>query len=158
MEIKNIKDAFQMLLGLDGLIANLEITFDVDDDGVITCRMPIKRLHVGSPGRAHGGAIMTLLDTALGMHASRHAMEQGQATSTVEIKINYLRPVMQGRTLITETTTESVGRTLMVVSGRALDEASGESVAFAVGTFNLYQVNPQKLAAQLKALQGAPPE
>ncbi|MEL6178479.1 MAG: PaaI family thioesterase, partial [Myxococcota bacterium] len=87
---------------------------------------------------AHGGAVMSLLDTALGARALMHAVSQKRATSTVEMKVNFLRPAPIGQTLVTTTTIQSAGRSLLVVSGSALDEATGKPIAFAVGTFNLY--------------------
>ena len=120
-----------------GLINQLGIELELDGEA-LRCAMVIDAQHCGAPGIAHGGAVATLLDTALGARAMQHSMARGRATSTVEIKVNFLRPARVGQTLITQTRIESAGRSLLVVSGSARDAETDEPVAFAVGTFNLY--------------------
>jgi uncharacterized protein (TIGR00369 family) len=120
-----------------GLVTTLGITFEERGDAV-TCSMPIEPTHEGAPGISHGGAVMALLDTALGVRALMHSVPMGQGTSTVEMKVNFLRPVRAGSTLVTETTIQSAGKSLLVISGAAFNKETDEQVAFAVGTFNLY--------------------
>lgn len=123
-----------------GMVTTLGIEFTVDDEGDPSCRMEITPELTGAPGVAHGGAVATLLDTALGMAAMAHSLSVGRATSTVEIKVNFLRPAKQGTVLVTNTTIQSAGRSLLVVSGTAYDEDTGEKVGLAVGTFNLFSL------------------
>jgi uncharacterized protein (TIGR00369 family) len=64
-------------------------------DGVtIECRMRPELLN-GS-GVLHGGVTATLADVAVGMALARH-LGRPRAAATVEMKINYLRPVSQGK-------------------------------------------------------------
>jgi uncharacterized protein (TIGR00369 family) len=64
-------------------------------DGVtIACHMRPELLN-GS-GVLHGGVTATLADVAVGMALARHLGRLRSAT-TVEMKINYLRPVVHGR-------------------------------------------------------------
>lgn len=123
---------------MSGLIKALGIQFEPTEQGM-RCRMTVDAIHTGAPDIAHGGSVMTLMDTALGVHALAHAAAQDKMTSTVEMKTNFLRPVRVGQTLITETTIQSAGQSLLVVSGHAWAEDTGKRVAFAVGTFNLYE-------------------
>lgn len=134
-----IEDVLEALPRWSGLVEALGIEPRIDEEGLLRCRMPTGRVHGGAPGIAHGGAIMSLLDTALGMEAMRHALDVGKVTSTVELKVNLLRPVPIGQTLNTRTRVQHAGRSLLVVSGEAFDEESGEQIAFAVGTFNVYR-------------------
>ena len=127
------------LLPQGGLIQGLGITFQLDDNGTPVASMTIDDRHRGGPGVAHGGALSALMDSALGAHAFVMAASRGQATSTVELKTNFLRPVPLGRTLYTSTSVQSAGRSLLVLAGRAFDESTGKPVAFSVGTFNLYR-------------------
>ncbi len=133
-----IHDILDSLQRLDGLVSTLGIAFEVGEEE-ITCRYSVERSHTGAPGIAHGGAVMTLLDSALGACALKLAVARGQMASTVELKVNFLRPAREGQTLVTKTTIQSAGRSLLVLSGSASDEATGEQIAFAVGTFNLYE-------------------
>ena len=64
-------------------------------DGVsIECVMRPELLN-GS-GVLHGGVTATLADVAVGMALARH-LGRVRAATTVEMKINYLRPVSHGR-------------------------------------------------------------
>ncbi|MEL6182991.1 MAG: hypothetical protein AAFU79_00110, partial [Myxococcota bacterium] len=48
-----------------GLIRLFGIEHEVTSSEIVF-RMPIEERHTGRPGAAHGGAVMTLMDTALG--------------------------------------------------------------------------------------------
>ncbi len=64
-------------------------------DGItIGCQMRPELLN--GAGVLHGGVTATLADVAVGMALARH---QGRfrAATTVELKINYLRPVRHGK-------------------------------------------------------------
>ena len=135
----DMEKALKSLWRMGGLINTLSIGFEVDGDA-ITTTMPIEQTHTGAPGVAHGGSIMALMDTALGAHAFTHAASRGLATSTVEMKVNLLKPARIGQRLSTTTTLESSGKSLLVITGRAVDADTGVDVAFAVGTFNLYAI------------------
>lgn len=121
-----------------GLIELLGIRVEFSE-AKSACELTIEPKHCGGPQVAHGGVLTSLLDTALGMEAVRHAVMQDRRTSTVEIKVNFMRPARVGTTLVTSTRVESKGRSLMVLSGTAHDAETREPVAFAVGTFNLYE-------------------
>jgi acyl-CoA thioesterase len=67
----------------------------LNKDGVtIECRLRPELMN-GS-GVLHGGVTATLADVAVGMALARH-MGRPRAATTVEMKINYLRPVAQGK-------------------------------------------------------------
>lgn len=73
--------------------------------------------HLRTGGIAHGGAIATLMDTALGFAASTMAPE-GLDVVTAQISINYIRPARAGERL------EAVGEVRH--SGRRTAVATGE--------------------------------
>jgi len=67
----------------------------LNKDGVtIACAMRPELLN-GS-GVLHGGVTATLADVAAGMAIARH-LGRPRACTTVEMKINYLRPVTHGK-------------------------------------------------------------
>ena len=64
-------------------------------DGV-TIECPMRPELLNGSGVLHGGVTATLADVAVGMALARHIGRPRSAT-TVELKINYLRPVAQGK-------------------------------------------------------------
>jgi 1,4-dihydroxy-2-naphthoyl-CoA hydrolase len=73
-------------------------------------------------GYIHGGALMTLMDTAAGLATTLH-LERGHGFLTVEFKINFLRSVRQGR-VTAEATAVHIGRRTHVWQVTAYDEQS----------------------------------
>ena len=92
--------------------------------GEITMRPELTQLL----GYIHGGALMTLMDTAAGM-ASALNLEPGQGFMTVEFKVNFLRSVRQGR-VTAEAAAVHIGRRTHVWQVTAHDE-QGRQLALA---------------------------
>ena len=87
--------------------------------------------HASPLGTLHGGVICDLVDGAMGCaHASQ--LDEGETFTTLELKINYLKPVWSGH-LVAEGKVIKAGRTIGLVEGRVTDE-SGSLVAFATST------------------------
>ena len=87
--------------------------------------------HASPLGTLHGGVICDLVDGAMGCaHASQ--LEDGETFTTLELKINYLKPVWNGH-LVAEGKVIKAGRTIGLVEGRVTDE-SGSLVAYATST------------------------
>lgn len=105
-------------------------------------RMVITEAHLSSPGTAHGGVLAGLLDAVLGAAALTQAFTAGELVSTVEFKINYLRPVHLGDELRAVAQVEHAGKSIVVVSGTIYRQAAGAgeapAVAQGLGTFNRY--------------------
>ena len=138
MSLKNLSNqTLAKLWASSGHIRALGLAYEVDEEA-LHVSMVVGPEHSGRPGIAHGGAVMSLMDTALGCRALVYARSQDKATSTVEMKVNFLKPAKEGVKLVVDTAIQSAGRSLLVVSGAARDAQSGERIAFAVGTFNLY--------------------
>jgi|SRR5580658_7401049 uncharacterized protein (TIGR00369 family) len=64
-------------------------------DGV-TIECPMRPELLNGSGVLHGGVTATLADVAVGMALARH-LGRPRAAATVEMKINYLRPVAHGK-------------------------------------------------------------
>ncbi len=114
-------------------------------------RMTIVDAHLSSPGTAHGGVLAGLLDAVLGAAALTQAFTVGDLVSTIEFKINYLRPVLLGDELRAVAQVEHAGKSIVVVSGTiyrvAPAEAAGpgQAVAQGLGTFNRYPATKRQL-------------
>jgi uncharacterized protein (TIGR00369 family) len=87
--------------------------------------------HASPLGTVHGGIIVDLVDAAMGCaHASQ--LEEGETFTTLELKINFVKPVWKSR-LVAEGKVIRAGRTIGLVEGRVTDD-SGSLVAFATST------------------------
>jgi uncharacterized protein (TIGR00369 family) len=87
--------------------------------------------HASPLGTVHGGIICDVADAALGCaHASQLA--EGESFATVELKINFLKPVWAGR-LTAVGSVVKAGRTIGLTECRVTDEG-GSLVAFATAT------------------------
>ena len=109
-------------------------------DGAYVLELELAQRHLSVAQRAHGGVLFSLLDTALG-RAVIGALPAGRGCATVEMKINYFRPVQHGRL-------RAEGR--LVSRTRRLAYAEGEVrgpdrklLARATGTFFLTETLEQ---------------
>lgn len=87
--------------------------------------------HANPMGTVQGGVLVALADGAMGI-AYASLLEEGESFTTVELKINYLKPVWSGR-LRAEGTVIKAGRTVGLTECRIVDE-SGSLVAHATST------------------------
>jgi uncharacterized protein (TIGR00369 family) len=93
------------------------------DPGLVTMVLPIGEYMYNPIGSVHGGAAATLLDSVMGC-AVHSLLSQGQAYATLEIKINYLRPITDA---LDEVTAEgriiTLGRKAAFAEGKIIDAA-----------------------------------
>jgi uncharacterized protein (TIGR00369 family) len=102
-------------------------------DGVtIECEM--RHELTNSAGVAHGGVAAAMADVAVGMAVNRHFGGKRPLT-TVEMKINYFRPVTQDR-IFARSRLLRIGSTLCVGSVN-LTDADGDSIGTALVTYIL---------------------
>ena len=90
--------------------------------------------HENPMGTLHGGILCDLADAAMGM-AFFSTLEEGESFTTLELKINYLRPFWKGR-LVAKGRVVSRGRTVGLtecdiedVDGRLIARASSTCMA-----------------------------
>jgi len=55
----------------------------------------VQPMHFNSQGAVHGAALFTLADTGMGA-ALFSVLEPHERCSTIEVKINYFKPVLEG--------------------------------------------------------------
>ncbi len=88
--------------------------------------------HHNPMGTVHGGVCCTLADTAMGIaHAS--LLDDGETSTTLEIKINFVRPIWKD-TLVAHGRAVKHGRTISLMECDVVD-AKDRLVARASGTF-----------------------
>lgn len=109
-------------------------------DGAFTLELALEPRHMSRAERAHGGVLFSLLDTALG-RAVIEVLPPGRGCATVELKINYFRPVQSG-------TIRALGRCVQKTKSLAYAEGDivndqGKLLARATGTFFITETMQQ---------------
>lgn len=110
-------------------------------DGDFVLELEIRPDHMSRAERVHGGVLFSLLDTALG-RAIIEQLPEGRGCATVELKINYFRPVQSGR-LRAHGRLKEMTRRLAYAEGEIVN-AEGKVVARANGTFFLTETLRQQ--------------
>jgi len=77
------------------------------------------------------------MDCVLGLSALSMALTEGNLTSTVEFKLNFIRPARLGDKLVGTGLIDYKGKSLIIASGD-IKLATGELIAKGLGTFNTY--------------------
>ena len=95
--------------------------------------------HFNPLGSVHGGVISTLLDSSM-TSAIMSALPEGVACTTIEIKVNYIRPVLLQTGLVrAEAETIHVGRKIATAQGKLFDK-SGKLYAHGTTTSSVFDV------------------
>jgi uncharacterized protein (TIGR00369 family) len=101
------------------------------EPGYAVVDLECKEHHSNPMGSLHGGVLCAIADTAMGIaHASM--LSEGESSTTTELKINFLRPVRQGKLRAIGKVIKH-GKTLTVLESVVLDE-EGQLVARASST------------------------
>lgn len=88
--------------------------------------------HTNTMGTLHGGVFCTIADTAMGV-AFYTTLEEDESLATLELKINYLKPVWNGK-LLAKGRVIKKGRSTGFVECNVMDE-NDELVAHANSTY-----------------------
>lgn len=108
--------------------------------GTVTLFLTSAKRHANPHGTMHAGILATLLDTAMG-YATETTLEPDQGFTTIEFKMNFIRPVPLGGVRLTATgLVRSRGKTLAVVEAMAFDPAD-RLMASALGTCMILQTD-----------------
>lgn len=110
------------------------LDLDVCEPGKCRARMAVTDALLNPNGVVHGGALFTMVDTAMG-GATMSTLDAGQLCASVEIQLRFLEPVASG-TLEAEVVVLRRGRRIVHLEGRV---ATGDkTVATATGTFAIF--------------------
>ena len=108
-------------------------------DGVYVMEFELGRHHWNRYGHTHGGALFTLLDTTMSRAFFETLPPDRNTGVTLEMKINYLKAVKEGRVTAYGVLIHSTRRTAYVEG--SIRNAAGELVAKATAT--MYLTNPE---------------
>ena len=109
----------------------LGIQFVIEADGRAVAEFQPRPEHANPMGTLHGGVLCDLADAAMGV-AFTSTLKPGESFTTLELKINFLRPVWQ-EALRAEAEIISRGRTVGMVGCKVTD-AKGRLMASASST------------------------
>ncbi|MDQ1397885.1 MAG: hypothetical protein QOG64_3144 [Acidimicrobiaceae bacterium] len=105
------------------------VSLEESEDGRTTVVLDATERHLNSHGTVHGGAIATLVDSAMGAAVAT----TGEAPVTIEMKVTYLEPAKPGR-LAANAEVRRRGSRVTIVEAEVID-AEGSFVAHAIATF-----------------------
>jgi uncharacterized protein (TIGR00369 family) len=90
------------------------------ESGRVVVELAADERHANPMGTLHGGVLCDLADAAMGMaYASR--LQEGESFTTLELKINFLKPIWRARLQAVGTVTK-MGRTVGLVECEIFDE------------------------------------
>ena len=95
--------------------------------------------HYNPIGTVHGGLVCTLLDSVLGC-AVQSTLPQGQGYTSIEIKVNYLRPVFANAGPLTCVGTVTKPGSRVAFADGVVTDVSGKVVATATGSLLLFPI------------------
>jgi uncharacterized protein (TIGR00369 family) len=101
------------------------------DEGKAVLELEAGERHANPMGTLHGGILCDLTDLAMGA-ALFSTLEIGESFTTLELKINYLKPIWKSR-LTARADVKKAGRTTALLECEVQDE-KGSLVAFATST------------------------
>jgi uncharacterized protein (TIGR00369 family) len=110
--------------------------FGIDrvDEGNVVFSMDPLEAHQNPLGTVHGGIITTLLDSAMGC-AVHTTLPAGGMYTTLELKVNFLRPSFAGGArLLAEGTVINRGATAVLAQATITDADTAKKIAHATST------------------------
>ncbi|MBI5594691.1 MAG: PaaI family thioesterase [Elusimicrobia bacterium] len=110
------------------------------EDGPLVAHVAFGRRAEGAPGRAHGGAVLTVLDEAMGAAC----WIKGWPVFTARISAAFRRGVPLERHLVVETHITRMTSRLAFVSGRLVDD---EGLLYAEATGSFARLRPEQVRA-----------
>ena len=115
-EEKRIREAFERV----PFVHLLKVELGEVRRGAATLYLEVRDELRQNNGVVHGGVIASLVDTAAAF-AIITSLEKGQTTTTVDLTIHYLRPLLEGR-ITAEARVLRVGRRILTIRIDVLDK------------------------------------
>lgn len=110
----------------------LGIEVDSVEPGIAVLSMKLRDEHKRNGGIAHGGAVATLIDSAMAF-AIMPILAENEQSMTVDLTIHYLRPISEGSARATARVVRA-GRRVITVSADLVDSQE-KLVATALSTY-----------------------
>lgn len=119
--MRNLKRSAQLLAATpDGWMATLGARITESEPGRVVLELEAGPQHRHGGGVVQGGVITQIADAAMGMSLAT-LQDEGLWNTTIELKINFIRPVVSGRIRAIGRVVE-IKQTLMFSEADVLDE------------------------------------
>lgn len=112
----------------------IDLRIDEVREGTSTLSLAVTEAHLNPHGVVHGAVVYAMADTGMGS-ALYPALAAGQICATIEIKMNYFKPITAGR-LVCTTTIVNRGKTIANLESRVC--LAGVLVAQANGNYAIF--------------------
>ena len=107
--------------------------------------LELRRDHLSPARRVHGGVVSALFDFSCGA-AVFTTLGPHDFCSTVELKVNFFRPLNEGDSLVAESRVVFLGKRLCVVESFLFKKGMKEPAGMATATFNVvHQATAKRL-------------
>lgn len=107
------------------------------EDGVVTFECTPDESHFNPIGAIHGGYACTVLDSTLGC-AVQSTLPAGVGYTSIEIKVNFLRPIMPHSAPLRATGTVTKRGNRVAFADAVLVDVEGKTVATATGSLLVF--------------------
>jgi acyl-CoA thioesterase len=128
LELYNKTNRFGALLGMK---------YQILDSGEVIYKAKITENFLATTKAAHGGFIAAFMDAVVGVAALSKVINDGKVVSTVEMKINFLKPANLGDELTGNGKVLKAGKSLIITEGKIYNQ-NNELIAICLATMNAY--------------------
>ena len=115
------------------------MTFEVSQPGQVIYTMPVTENILATTSAAHGGALAAFMDSIIGVASLSSVAEEGKLVSTIEFKINYLKPAFLNDELRGIGKVIKKGKRIIISKGEIFNQKD-ELLAICTGTLNAYPI------------------
>lgn len=116
---------------------HLGMTLKVIKPGIVEYTMPIEKNLQAVPGVAHGGVVASLIDGTLGVAGLSLVADDNKVVSTIEFKVNYLKPTKINDTIRCIGKVIRSGKSILYIQAEVFNQKD-ELIACGSGSFNKY--------------------
>lgn len=113
----------------------LGLAIDDLEHGICLSRLDVSDSFLNKHKTVHGGVIYSMADISMGV-AVYSTLKKDEETSTIEIKINYLKPA-NTKILVCEAKVIQKGKNIAVLEAEV--ESNDNLIAKAMGTFSIFK-------------------
>ena len=131
LELYNKTNRFGALLGMQ---------YEVSNSGEVIYRVKITEDFLATTKAAHGGFIAAFMDAVVGVAALTKVINEGKVVSTVEMKLNFLKPAYLGDELTGYGKVLNKGKSLIISEGKIYNQ-NNDLIAISLATMNAYPFN-----------------
>lgn len=136
MENKQLKNLLELYRKSNRFGPWLGMDFTIED-GQVIYTLKTHHDHLATPEYVHGGVLAALMDAVMGVTALNEVYREGKLVATIEMKLNYLRPVKSNQVLQAKAKIVSKGKRIIILEGFIFNETQ-EMVSIGTGTFTTY--------------------